>query len=356
MSASLEQIRRLRITSRHWETPDTASFALEPADGHALTYLPGQFISLIFNVNGHEKRRAYSFSSNPDTDAWPVITVKRIPNGEFSNWLLHHAEPGAILEATEPAGRFLLPAGRTDAVVYIAAGSGITPVMSHLKTLLAGDGPDILLLYANRDSQSTIFKDQLDRWMQAYPDRFTCLYLMSREKTGVHSLERHLNNEILETLLTGYFRSKRQTVRKRYTHFYLCAPTAMMRMAAMTLRVMNVAESSIHKEVFQPDNRLPVRTPDPSRLHTIRVEAKGTTLEFQAFEGETILNAALRQGIALPYSCKSGICFTCLARCTHGEVDINFVDTTKREGPGQMVYTCIGYAASEVVVGLRYNV
>jgi ring-1,2-phenylacetyl-CoA epoxidase subunit PaaE len=355
MDASLVPIRRLRIVSKQWETPETASFTLEPVDGKPLVYEPGQFISLIFTVNGHEKRRAYSFSSSPATDPLPTITVKRIPNGEFSNWLLHHAGPGTILDTTEPSGRFLLPEKMPCQLVYIAAGSGITPVLSHLKTLLARESsPKILLLYANRNQETTIFKAQLDHWMDAFPDRFSCIYLMSREKSGLHSIERHLNNEILEQLITGYFGGTIRPADRRQTRFYCCAPPALMRMAEMTLRVMDFPAAAIHKETFQPDTRLRTPPPDPTRRHTVMVEGNGIRFSFETYEGESILNAALRQGIALPYSCKSGICYTCLARCTEGAVDIRFVDTTKREGTGQMVYTCIGYAATDVV-GLKYE-
>jgi ring-1,2-phenylacetyl-CoA epoxidase subunit PaaE len=103
------------------------------------------------------------------------------------------------------------------------------------------------------------------------------------------------------------------------------------------------------KETFVPETHLPVRKIDPSKTHNIVAVGKNERIEFQTFEGETILNAALRQGIALPYTCKSGVCFTCLAKCVEGEVDVMFVDSTRREGPGQMVNTCIGYAVTDKV-------
>lgn len=349
----MEQQHRLRVIAKTRETEDSATFTLEPVGLQPFNYQPGQYISLIFQTVGGEKRRAYSFSSCPGVDEFPAITVKRIANGEFSNHLLTHVEPGDILTATGPAGRFLLPEKQVDTIFYIVAGSGITPVMSHLKKLLSAGQqtavPRIVLYYANRDSRHTIFKAQLDRRMSEFPDRFECLYIFSREKNAHHALFRHLNNGLLEQLLTGHFKGKPKPAQLRNTLFYLCAPKSMMRMATMTLRTLDFPEEHILQENFVPERQLPQRNIDRSRTHTIIAESGSERIEFQTFEGETILNAALRQGIALPYSCKSGVCFSCLAKCTRGEVDVVFADARNREGPGQMVNTCIGYAVTERV-------
>ncbi len=350
----MEQRRRLRILSKIPETGDTATFVLEPADGLPLHYHPGQYLTLVFQSNGQEKRRAYSFSTCPGVDALPAITVKRVVNGEFSNHLLRHVQPGDLLEAIDPNGLFLLPEKQVNTLFFIAAGSGITPVFSHLKMLLqsrenAHRNTKIVLYYANRDSGSTIFKAHIDRWIAEYPERFKCIYFFSREKNAEHALFRHLNNELLEQLLLAHFQGKITPHQRRSTWFYLCAPTALMRMARMTLRTLDFPDEHIRQETFLPDTRLPDRVVDTSKKHTIYAHGKNERIEFQTYEGETILNAALRQGIALPYTCKSGVCFTCLAKCTAGAVEVAFVDSTRREGPGSMVNTCIGYAVSEHV-------
>ncbi len=352
----MEEKRRLRIVDKVWETDDTATFMLKQEDGGSIVYQPGQYISLIFEKKNGEQRRAYSFSSCPGVDRFPSITVKRVVNGEFSNYLLTHAEPGDILTAVGPHGRFLLPDKLPKTMFYIAAGGGITPVMSHLKRLLlAANGAipahplKIILYYANRDSQHTIFKAQLDRWIAAFPDRFECLYFFSREKKADHALFRHLNNGLLEELLEEHFPGKPAKKARENALFYLCAPKAVMRMAEMTLRTLDFPEENILKETFVPEKNLPGRITDFSKTHTIVAHGKSERIDFQSFEGETILNAALRQGIALPYSCKSGVCFSCLAQCTKGEVEMAFSDTTNRKGPGPMVNTCVGYAVTERV-------
>lgn len=122
----MEQKRRLRILSKTAETVDTVTVVLEPADGRPLEYLPGQYLTLLFQSNGKEQRRAYSFSSCPGIDAFPAITVKRVVNGAFSNYLLQHAKPGDILDATDPNGLFVLSKKPLDTLFFIVAGSGIT--------------------------------------------------------------------------------------------------------------------------------------------------------------------------------------------------------------------------------------
>ena len=346
----MEQKRLLRVISRIPETDDTVTFVLEPADDlGALIYQPGQYLTLLFQSNGREHRRAYSFSTCPGVDALPAITVKRVVNGAFSNYLLLHVQPGDLLDAIDPNGLFLLPEKPVDNLFFIAAGSGITPVFSHLKMLLYHDRPQvkkIVLYYASRDSSSTIFKDKIDRWITEFPERFECVYFFSREKHAAHAMFRHLNNELLEDLLKTFFQGSIRRAQHRNTRFYLCAPIPLMRMARMTLRTLDFPDEHIRQETFQPETRPAVRSRDTSISHDIVVHAQKERFEFRTFEGETILDAALRQGIALPYTCKSGVCFTCLARCTAGQVDVAFTEATKREGPGAMVNTCIGYAVS----------
>lgn len=358
----MEHLRYLKILEKRWETPDAATFVLEPEGAQTYDYQPGQYLSVVREILGREKRRAYSFSSCPGVDAHPAITVKRVPNGEFSNWLLHQVNPGDVLLTGAPAGRFFLPEKPLRRLVYLAAGSGITPVFSHLKALFDAPKPSsgsspayatdipVSLFYANRDSRHSIFKDQIEDWSARFPQRFQCTWLYSREKNVPNALNRHLNNALFEELLLKTFGGKSTASGRKDAHFMLCAPNAMMRMARMTLRVLDVPEDNIHAENFVPDTRLPKRTPNPAQTHRIRVTGRdGERAEFQIFAGETILNGALRQHIALPYTCKSGVCLTCLARCTHGTVEMDFVEQTRREGPGALINTCIGYAVTEEV-------
>lgn len=342
-----------RIVEKRREAPDAVTLALQPETDGPVAYRPGQYLPLIREINGQAERRAYSFSTSTGTDTLPAITVKRVPNGAFSNWLVQHVAPGDRLLSGEPAGRFVLPERKPARLVYLAAGSGITPVMSHLKALLPGNtwkGVPITLFYANRDSANTIFKKQLDGWIGHFAGRFSCTYFFSREKNAPHAVYGHLNNGLFEKRLLEQFGGKITAHERASTHFFLCAPAPLMRMARMTLRVLDFSEKNIHQETFVPDPRLQQRTVDTTQTHRIiATDRDGHRTEFDIFSGETILDGALRQGIALPYTCKSGVCLTCLARCVRGVVEVNFVEQVKREGPGALVNTCIGYAVTEEV-------
>lgn len=343
---------RLRIVEKRWETPNTATFVLEPADdGADLAYEPGQYLSLALAPHGKDLRRAYSFSSSPTAGERPAITVQRVVNGEVSNWLLDHCEQGQYLTSAGVAGQFLLPDPLPDTLVYLAAGSGITPIISHLKTLLATENsPKILLAFANRDSRHTIFKAQIDRWIEQYPDRFHCRYFMSREIGIPNSYFGHLHKSAWEDWLHEHFGSRISRKQHLNTVFFLCAPFPLMRMASMSLRVLDFPEKNIRQEIYKPERTPPARIPDTSRTHTIQVNKDEKHFKFDTYEGETILNAALRQGIDLPYTCKAGVCLSCLARCREGAVDLVFAENTRHEGPGSMINTCIGYATSEQVL------
>ena len=355
---SMEHKRHWCVTEKRRESHNAVTLLLAPDDGLPVSYLPGQYLSIIRQIHGQEKRRAYSFSSCPGVDSLPAITIKRIPNGEFSNWLIQEVQVGDRLLSGAPAGQFLLPEKPPEQLVYLAAGSGITPILSQLKYLLqAGHFPNtsIALFYANRDSANTIFKKQLDAWMREFPNRLTCTYLFSREKGQAHALNRHLNNALFEELLFNYWGGKISPNIRDNTQFYLCAPKALMRMAQMTLRMLDFPAANIHKEDFVPATHIPTRVIDPGKTHRIIVSnQEGQRQEFEIFSGETILNGALRQGIELPYTCKSGVCFSCLARCVRGEVEVNFVEQTRREGPGALVNTCIGHPVTEEVL-LNYE-
>ncbi len=344
---------RWRIVEKREETPEAVTLTLEPVGGAPVAYEPGQYLPLIRTFGPREERRAYSFSSCPGVDALPALTVKRIPNGLFSTWLVQQIRRGDILESAEPAGRFLLPTQKPERLLYVAAGSGITPILSHLKAIFLNknwsDVP-VRLLYANRDSAHTIFKRQIDDWINAWPERFEVTYFFSRERGAAHAEQAHLNNALFEQHLLAFVGGRASASARKGLLTYLCAPTPLMRMARMTMRALGFPDEQILQETFTPDPRLQRRQPDPSRRHHITVSLPdGQRVAFDTFEGETILQAALRQGIALPYTCKSGVCLSCLARCVRGEVDVQFVEQTNREGPGALVNTCIGYAVSDEV-------
>ena len=161
----------LKVTSITHETADAVTIRLAPLNGEMVSYRPGQFLAIDFKINSKEIRRSFSLSSVPGMDTDLAITVKRIPNGEISNYVYRHLKIGDEIQALPPAGRFVL--GRTEVkrdVFMVAAGSGITPVFSILKDVLQNDPlSHIILIYSNRDEKSTIFYKQLNEQTDKYP-------------------------------------------------------------------------------------------------------------------------------------------------------------------------------------------
>jgi ring-1,2-phenylacetyl-CoA epoxidase subunit PaaE len=329
----------LRVDAIKWELPDTATFYLAEVYGNKISYKAGQFITLVFNHHNQEVRRSYSLSSSPDEDRL-AITVKRVSNGEISRFMLTKVKVGDVITAAEPAGIFTL----TDTepgkdLVFFAAGSGITPVFSLLKYALNRPGKSkIHLVYSSQSSDTILFKNELNELAQTYADRLNLVYLLSSDAN-------RLNNLVVEKLV------KEQVVFDRnQAEFYLCGPFVYMRMIRLTLHYMGIADRQIRRENFVLET-VPVtgsQTNYPPK--PLRINFNNELHDIQAGENQSILQAALQNNIALPYSCRSGICSACVARCKTGKVEMaqNEVLTPQDLANG-WILTCTGHAITDDV-------
>jgi ring-1,2-phenylacetyl-CoA epoxidase subunit PaaE len=329
------------------ETQDASTFLITSRSGMGLDYEAGQFLTLIFMRNGREIRRSYSFSSTPGIDPMASITVKRKQNGEISRFLLDHLKPGNVLRALPAAGRFTIEVGLAwpRQVFFIAAGSGITPIFSLLKKVLAQDSRIlVVLIYQNHESSSVIFADQLGQFETAYPNRFTWINLLTKPVDTQQPSQR-LTNTLLEQLIDSMRRAEAAQ------WFYLCGPPAFMRMAQFTLRLMGFSDKQIRKENFTVDYipRAPLmidRTPKKIRIHY-----QHQIFELTASYPESILEAALHSHLTLPYSCRAGRCSTCVARCLQGKVTMaNNEVLTEQDILDGLVLTCVGYAQTDLEI------
>ena len=330
----------LKVEAIKWELPDTATFLLSEANGERITYKAGQFITLVFDHHQEEIRRSYSLSSSPDEELL-AITVKRIANGEISRFLLSKIKPGDILNAEAPAGRFTLPDFETERdVLYFAAGSGIVPIFSQLKYALNRPGKTkFTLIYSNTNEQSVLFNGELNALIISYPDRLTVVNLLSSEG-------KRLNNIITEQLV-------KQNIRHGITtaEFYLCGPFTYMRMIRLTVLFMGIEPSQIRKENFVLETISVTESPVNFAPRTVRLKFKDETYDLQVSENQSILQAALQNGIRLPYSCRNGICSACTALCKEGGVTMvkNDVLTDLDLAQG-WVLTCTGHPVRDDVV------
>lgn len=334
---------QLKVEAIKWETADTATFYLSNVSGEKINYQAGQFITLIFSHHANEIRRSYSLSSSPN-ERLLAITVKRIENGEISRFLLAKTQVGDIWDALAPAGKFVVVNDvEPKDIFYFAAGSGIAPVYAHLKYLLSAPGNDrITLVYSSRKADSTLFYEELNKMITDHPERLTIVYLFS--DAGLN--RKRLNNELVISLVDKHLTSK-----KEKALFFICGPFVYMRIIRLTLTYMGFEADQIRKENFVLETvTVP---PDIKNFapRTIKLRFKHTEYDLVLGENQTILQAALQNNIALPYSCKAGICSSCTAICKNGKVEmaVNDVltDTDLKHG---WVLTCTGHPASDDVV------
>ncbi len=335
-----------RVEKIDVETPDTKTFHLRNMDNETIPYQSGQFLTLISIANGEEIRRSYSLSSSPIADDLMSITVKRVANGAISRWLCDHIQVNDILHALKPTGRFVLPKPYDSIKHYffIVAGSGIAPVFSMIKTLRqTGFRGQMTLIYQSKNPKNTIFYDKI----AAYTERVKNLniyYFFSRPIDDTPPA--HLNKDILSSLIGKHFRDE-----KRQAAFYVCGATTFMRMATMTLHFLDFTDKQIHQEDFViPTFQEDVALQDfgkPTRL-TIHFQSK--TFKIDVPFKKTLLDAALDNQIPLPYSCKGGVCTTCLCKTVKGKVVMPANDKLfESEILRGATLSCIAYADTEIV-------
>jgi len=335
---------QLRITAIVQETADTKTFFVEPVEQTTVHYKAGQFITLIFQLNGREVRRSYSIGSSPLADRQLFFTVKRKINGEISRHLQDYYNEGDILTALLPSGMFTIERSETSTYFFIAAGSGITPVFSLLKELLyRNSDTHIILINQCRDEQNIIYKKALNELQIKFATRFELIIFFSRPPAG--SFPVHLNNLLLENII----QQKLRIVKYESIRFYLCGPLAFMRMAEFTTRLMGFLSEQIKKEQFviDPPPSAPLISDISSKMLTVHYQKKIFKLETKY--PVTVLDAGLKKGIPLPYSCKAGICGTCVAKCVNGKIIMSRDEVlTEKDIENGLILTCVGYAVTDV--------
>ncbi|MFS7186646.1 1,2-phenylacetyl-CoA epoxidase subunit PaaE [Serratia proteamaculans] len=313
---------RLNVAAIERETPDAVAITLrvpEELKSH-YCYTPGQHLTLKARVDGEELRRCYSICSSPQ-EGLLQIGVKAIHQGRFSSFVNRLLKVGDALEVMVPQGRFGYQPQAENCGNYlaIAAGSGITPMLSIIKaTLQLEPLSNFTLIYGNRSSRSVMFKEALCDLKNRYPQRFQPLYMFSQESLDSPLLSGRIDREHLlaigDTLLDY----------RDYDHAFICGPESMMDDAQSVLEQAGVPAGHIHSERFNTSGMVARPVNDASRNATqveILLDGRRLNIEVSA-QDDSILDAALRQGADLPYACKGGVCATCKCRLKAGQVDM----------------------------------
>ncbi|MFT4202588.1 MAG: iron-sulfur cluster-binding domain-containing protein [Chitinophagaceae bacterium] len=348
----MQQIK-VRIYKIVDETHDTRSFYIEQLDGTPIPYSAGQFVTLLFNINGHEVRRSYSLGSSPGYEKDVFITVKRKENGEISRKLLDAYQTGDILACLLPSGRFVREAqwGTDLYYFFFAAGSGIVPVFGIVKSLLHENPKARIFLFNQTVSdRNVIYKKQLEALAARYENLEYVLYMSA--PTDTETPVRRLNNLQVERIVNQ--RLPHTSLRDN-ARFYLCGPMTFMRMVRFTLKLDGFADEQIKQEMFiiQENRRLPPLLKDTTPKH-VKVLAEEGIFEFEVQYPESILAAGKKAHIALPFSCGAGQCSTCTVKCVSGEVLMSHNDIlTQKDLDNGLVLTCTGHPVTDVVLDYK---
>lgn len=330
------------------DTSVTVRFTVPPELDDTFTFIPGQHVILRKDIGGEDVRRSYSICTSANSGDLRVA-VKELEGGAFSTYANNELAAGDVLEVTSPVGEFTIATSPDHHNHYlaIAAGSGITPVMSMIASVLE-DEPDsrFTLIYGNRDTRSVMFVEELGRLKDRYPSRFVLVHVLSREPNVIPLLDGRLDEAKLAELLATVIDA--DTV----DGWYLCGPSGVVEAARSVLGERGVDASIIHDELFYAGDTpaAPAAADDPAGA-TVRITLNGrtTTLVVDP-EGASILNHVLAVRPDAPFSCKSGACASCRAIVTEGEVrmDRNWALSGAEVEHGD-VLTCQSHPVSDVV-------
>ncbi|HJL15285.1 MAG TPA: ferredoxin--NADP reductase [Sandaracinaceae bacterium LLY-WYZ-13_1] len=341
--------RKLRVATRRQETPDAVSIELVELDGSPLSFEAGQFLSFHLEVDGEPLRRAYSLSTSPLDGPGGCITVKRVSNGRASNWIHDHLAEGAELEVLGPSGSFVAPAETAPAhLVLVAGGSGITPVISIAETVLRSR-PELTvsLVYGNRRREDVIFHDRLAELAERFGDRLRVEHVLEEPPEGWTGPRGRLDADQLAAWLDTLPTDPPAL-------YYLCGPGPMMDAARETLLGRGVSEEAIREERFNSPQDVDEATEDlPSEAVTVQLKVKGRDHLVRVEPGQTLLEAGLAAGAALPFSCAMGGCAACKGKLTGGSVKMEEPNClSAKERDAGWVLTCcsrpLGAARVEV--------
>lgn len=345
----MKKFHSLTVTEVKRETPETVSltFAVPDDERELFAYKQGQHLTLRTEIDGDEVRRSYSICSSV-ADACLKVAVRQVEGGAFSTFANENLKAGDQLEVMPPLGHFNIELDPSAARNYamFAAGSGITPILSIIKTTLEEEPrARVTLLYGNRTSESTLFKSEISDLKNRYLDRFTFFHFFSQQPLEVDffngRLDQEKTREIMQRLVGA------QTI----DHAFVCGPQAMIEAVTEGLKGCGLALSAIHSELFvagEGTAKAPKRKAkavEQAGRATLEIIMDGESKRVSMPDGETsILDAAAAAGMDAPFSCKGGVCATCRAKVIEGEVEMALNYGLEKEEIAQgFVLTCQSY-------------
>ncbi|HEU0064529.1 MAG TPA: ferredoxin--NADP reductase [Flavisolibacter sp.] len=329
-----------RITIANIEEEVKGFISIKFNEGHLINYKAGQYLTLIHIANNEEIRRSYSITSTPELKEQLSIGIKRIENGYFSRQLVDNARVGDEIITIGAGGFFTLPDNISvyKQVIFFAAGSGITPILSLLKSVLY-NYPFInaVLIYSSQSKSETIFYEALEQLYSQFTERFTIRYLFSNSPDLQSA---RLHRDLLEEILLKHIR-----VRPEQVLFFICGPESYMRLCTYVLQENHYPKNNIRRENFviqKLATHVSVPGDHKSYLAEIFISDKRYIIEVNY--PDSILKAAKKAGVLLPYSCEAGRCGNCVAKCIKGNVWLSYNEVLTDEDINKgLTLTCVGH-------------
>jgi ring-1,2-phenylacetyl-CoA epoxidase subunit PaaE len=345
----------LKVKDIVHETKEAIALVFEHPPAGKIEYKPGQFLTLLATIQGKEVRRAYSLCSSPFVDSDLAVSVKRVENGLMSNWLADHLKAGQTVKVMEPMGQFTTEYNKNNKrhLIMFAGGSGITPMMSIIKSILTQEPESICsLIYCNRDQESIIFKSQLDHLQTEYEGRLHVIHVLDNAPMNWQGYSGLLNPEMLKRL---FERIPDWGTEK--TTYLMCGPEGMMKNVDSLLALQHIPKEKIFKESFvagvlDKEKKADEPAADGARTaHVVTIRYDGQEYKVKVEPNRFILETALDQGIDLPYSCQSGLCTACRGKAISGKVKLDEEEgLSQSERAEGYVLTCVGHPLTDDVV------
>ena len=341
----------LEIAGIVQETHDTRSFILGVPQSlrETFRYRAGQFLTFEVPWNGMQLRRCYSLSSAPETDSWPKVTVKRVEDGRVSNWFNDELDVGDSILVQPPEGRFVLRSNEGDhGIVLFGGGSGITPVLSIMKSALRTTTRDVKLIYANRDERSIIFKDEIDVWHTEFPNRLEVVHHLDSGAgfMSVADAQEHIR---------GW----------EDAEFFVCGPTGYMDTIEEAFKASNIDVGQTKFERFispvDPDRKDQTAAAVPEQSdgeipESFTMLLEGQTHQVPYEKGLTLLESAVKAGYKPPSSCEDGYCGCCMALLKSGQVNMTNHDALEPSDIERgWVLACQSRPASQEQIELDFD-
>jgi ring-1,2-phenylacetyl-CoA epoxidase subunit PaaE len=345
----------LKIKDIIKETDDALTIVFDKPD-NTISYKPGQFLTLIISIDGEKLRRSYSLCSAPGIDKDLAVTVKKVVNGRVSNYLSDILKKGDMIEVMQPMGNFTIePVSHNKRdLVLIGAGSGITPLISILKSILAIEPlSKVYLIYGSRNENSIIYRDQLKVLEKVYADRLNIVHVLSQPLGKITSPVGRLNRSEIIKVLESF-----PGISFTSAEYFLCGPDGMMDEALKALQILKVPSEKIFKESFVGPGTHEAAGEVVETAVDNEIKARQVTILYQGTEykiivppDKTILQTALDQNIDLPYSCQSGMCTACMGKCVGGKIKMDESDGLSDKEINQgFVLLCVGHPLTSNVV------